>query len=158
MMMKYIVRLSDEERQACGDVVNKLKGSSQKVRRAQILLKADADGPAWTDARIAEAFNCRGQTIGGLAGARRVADAMTNRITVMNAGQGFTGNIVTAFLVTCASRWGMPVSTTHVSCGALFGIGIANRQAHWKFIRTILAAWLHASRGSFFTPGQHIVS
>ncbi len=63
MYKKYIVRLSDEERQSCMYVVKKLKGSSQKVRRAQILLKADADGPAWTDARIAEAFGCRIQTI-----------------------------------------------------------------------------------------------
>ncbi len=63
MYKKYIVRLSDEERQSCTHVVKKLKGSSQKVRRAQILLKADADGPAWTDARIAEAFGCRIQTV-----------------------------------------------------------------------------------------------
>ena len=63
MNKKYIVRLINEERQACTDVVKKLKGTSQKVRRAQILLKADADGPAWTDAKMAEAFNCRIQTI-----------------------------------------------------------------------------------------------
>jgi len=50
MNKKYIVRLSDEERNVCQDVVKKLKGTSQKVRRAQILLKTDADGPAWTDA------------------------------------------------------------------------------------------------------------
>ena len=40
MNKKYIVRLSEEERQVCQDVVKKLKGTSQKVRRAQILLKA----------------------------------------------------------------------------------------------------------------------
>jgi len=66
MNKKHIVRLLDEERQVCENVVKKLKGTSQKVRRAQILLKADADGPAWTDARIAEAFNCRVQTIENL--------------------------------------------------------------------------------------------
>jgi hypothetical protein len=66
MNKRYIVRLSDEERQVCQDVVKKLQGTSQKVRRAQILLKADADGPAWTDAKIAEAFNCRVQTIENL--------------------------------------------------------------------------------------------
>lgn len=66
MNKKYIVRLSDEERQVCQEVVKKLKGTSQKVRRAQILLKADADGPNWTDARIAEAFSCRVQTIENL--------------------------------------------------------------------------------------------
>ena len=66
MYKKYIVRLSDEERSVCRDVVRKLKGSSQKGRRAQILLKADADGPAWSDAKIAEAFGCRVQTIENL--------------------------------------------------------------------------------------------
>jgi hypothetical protein len=60
---KYIVRLSAEERRELEEVVKKLKGTSQKVRRAQILLKADADGPSWTDARIAEAFSCRVQTV-----------------------------------------------------------------------------------------------
>jgi hypothetical protein len=59
MYKKYIVRLSDEERRVCREVVKKPKGSSQKVRRAQILLQADADGPNWPDVRIAEAFHCR---------------------------------------------------------------------------------------------------
>jgi hypothetical protein len=63
MYKKYIVRLSEEERGACQEVIKKLKGSSQKGRRAQILLKADADGPAWPDAKIAEAYGCRVQTI-----------------------------------------------------------------------------------------------
>jgi biotin operon repressor len=63
MQKKYIVRLSGAERKRLEDVIKKLKGTSQKVRRAQILLKTDADGPAWTDARIAEAFSCRRQTI-----------------------------------------------------------------------------------------------
>jgi transposase len=66
MNKKFIVRLSDEERAVCQEVIKKLKGSSQKVRRAQILLKADAEGPGWTDSRIAEAFNCRVQTIENL--------------------------------------------------------------------------------------------
>lgn len=63
MLKKYIVRLSDAERALLLQVVRKLKGTSQKVRRAQVLLKADADGPAWTDARIAEAFGCRTKTV-----------------------------------------------------------------------------------------------
>lgn len=66
MNKKFIVRLSDEERTICQQVVKKFKGSSEKVRRAQILLKADADGPGWTDSRIAEAFDCRVQTIENL--------------------------------------------------------------------------------------------
>lgn len=66
MNKKFIVRLSEEERAVCRDVIKKLKGSSQKVRRAQILLKADANGPGWTDAKITEAFNCRVQTVENL--------------------------------------------------------------------------------------------
>jgi hypothetical protein len=63
MPKKYIVRLSDTERQTLGKVVAKFKGSSQKVRRAQVLLKADADGLGWTDAEIADAFGCRTKTV-----------------------------------------------------------------------------------------------
>lgn len=63
MQKKYLVRLSRVEREQCEQVVDKLKGTSQKVRRANVLLKADADGPAWTDSRIAEAFRCRIQTV-----------------------------------------------------------------------------------------------
>ena len=66
MRKKYVVRLSGAERATLEQVVRKLKGTSQKVRRAHILLKADADGPGWTDARIAEAFGCRRQTVENL--------------------------------------------------------------------------------------------
>jgi hypothetical protein len=66
MIKKYNVRLTESERQTLEQVVRKLKGSSQKVRRAQVLLKADAGGPAWTDARIAEAYGCRTKTVENL--------------------------------------------------------------------------------------------
>ena len=63
MRKKYVVRLTDSERATLREIVKTLKGSSQKVRRANILLMADADGPAWTDSQIAEAYHCRTQTI-----------------------------------------------------------------------------------------------
>ena len=63
MQKKYIVRLTTEEREYLNETVKKLKGSGEKVRRAQVLLKADADGPNWTDKRIAEAFSCRTKTV-----------------------------------------------------------------------------------------------
>ena len=63
MQKKYVVRLTVEERETCRLTVKRLKGTSQKVRRAQVLLKADADGPAWTDKQIAEAFSCRIKTV-----------------------------------------------------------------------------------------------
>ena len=63
MQKKYIVRLTDAERETLIELVRKPRVSSQKVRRARVLLKADADGPAWTDARIAEAFDCSAHTV-----------------------------------------------------------------------------------------------
>lgn len=63
MEKKYIVRLTDNEREILMSIIKKLKGSSQKVRRAHVLLKADADGPNWTDKQIAEAFSCRTKTV-----------------------------------------------------------------------------------------------
>ena len=63
MQKLYVVRLTDQERDELRNVVKRLKGTGQKVRRAQILLKADADGPNWIDEQIAEAFLCRTRTV-----------------------------------------------------------------------------------------------
>ena len=62
-MKKYIVRLSTEERLILEETIKRLKGGSQKAMRAQILLKADADGPNWVDEKIAEAYGCQVRTI-----------------------------------------------------------------------------------------------
>ena len=80
--------------------------------------------------------------LGGLVSARKVAETVSKRITALEPDQGLSANLVTSFLVIFASKWGLPVSTTHVSCGLLFGIGILNGQAHWGMIRTILLAWV----------------
>jgi len=63
MKKKYIVRLTEEERAICEATIKKETGKSEKLRRATILLKADADGPAWDDAKISEAIGCRRQTV-----------------------------------------------------------------------------------------------
>ena len=63
MRKLYIVRLSKPEQVELRYVVKKLKGTGQKVRRAQILVMADADGPNWTDQQIAEAYACRTRTV-----------------------------------------------------------------------------------------------
>ncbi len=79
---------------------------------------------------------------GGLLNARRVADTMSHRITGMNSGQGLAANLATGMLVVMASRYGLPVSTTHVSVGALFGIGLTTRQANYRVGSQILMSWL----------------
>ena len=66
MNKKYIVRLSDEERAQLTELTRKGTVAAYKIRHAQILLKADADGPAWTDARIAESFSVSVNTVLGV--------------------------------------------------------------------------------------------
>lgn len=66
MSKKYVVRLTDEERERLTRLVSSGRAAAQKIRRANILLKTDVDGPAWTDRRIAEAFGCWVQTVGNV--------------------------------------------------------------------------------------------
>ena len=64
-MKKYKVTLTAAERQALQALVTKGKGAAKKLMHARILLKADAaaDGPAWTDDRIAEAVAVNRSTV-----------------------------------------------------------------------------------------------
>ena len=63
MRKRYIVRLIKKERQELVEVIDSLKGSSQKAKRARVLLKIDINGPGWTDEKVADAFSCRPQTV-----------------------------------------------------------------------------------------------
>lgn len=80
--------------------------------------------------------------IGGLLYSRRIAETMSHRITAMNHGQGFSANLATGILVISASIFGLPVSTTHVSVGSLFGIGLTTGQADTRVVRDIVLSWL----------------
>lgn len=97
---------------------------------------------AWGTAGPAVAIVAAAMFFGGVVAARRVTNTMSEEITAMNAGSAATANLVSASLVILASLLVMPVSTTHVTCGALFGIGAAQRQAHWRTVRTIMLAWV----------------
>lgn len=98
----------------------------------------------------AEAFDIRfgmiaiaiGMALGGLLNARRVAETMSKKITKINHGQGFSANLVTSFLVIIASNFGVPVSTTHVSVGSIFGIGMVSNNSNSKVIGSIILSWL----------------
>jgi PiT family inorganic phosphate transporter len=113
------------------------RGLNDTPKIVALLIASEVIAPTYGLALVAVVM-----ALGGIGSARRVAETMSRKITRMNAGQGLTANLVTAFLVTMASRFGMPVSTTHVSVGALFGIGIVNRTANRRMIFTILLAWL----------------
>ncbi len=79
---------------------------------------------------------------GGVLHSRRVAETMSHRLSGMNPGQGCAANLATAALVSTANWSGLPVSTTHVSVGAIVGQGIITRQVHWRAVISILLSWL----------------
>lgn len=80
--------------------------------------------------------------LGGVFNARQVAETMSHKITPLSHDQGLSANLVTALLVIFASKWGMPVSTTHVSVGSLFGIGLVSGKANTGVIASIGLSWL----------------
>jgi len=91
--------------------------------------------------------------IGGLLNARKVAETMSKKITVMNHGQGFTANLTTAILVVLASLFGLPVSTTHVSVGSLFGIGVMTGKANIRTVNAIVLSWIVTLPCAAFAAG-----
>jgi PiT family inorganic phosphate transporter len=79
---------------------------------------------------------------GGFLHSHKVAKRMSFEITEMNGGQSFTGNTISAFLVIAGSLFGLPLSTTHVSCGALFGVGMITGKTRKETVVQILLAWV----------------
>jgi PiT family inorganic phosphate transporter len=118
-------------------MVSFARGLNDTPKIAALLLLAPALGGFGSTALVGAVI-----AIGGMVSARRVAETMSQKITSMNHGQGFTANVITGAIVIGASKFGLPVSTTHVSCGSLFGIGTVTRQAHLQVIGKILGAWL----------------
>lgn len=80
--------------------------------------------------------------VGGLIHSRKIAETMSKKITEMNHGQGFSANFCTGVLVILASVFGLPVSTTHVAVGSLFGIGLTTGKANPKVMVGIVLSWI----------------
>ena len=67
---------------------------------------------------------------------------MSEKITLMNHPQGLSANIVTGVLVIAASRFGLPVSTTYVSVGSIFGVGLISKKNNMRVFYQILLSWI----------------
>jgi PiT family inorganic phosphate transporter len=113
------------------------RGLNDTPKIAALLLVSSAWASQWVLFIVAAAI-----ALGGILSARRVARTMSDDLTDMNPGQGLAANLSTALLVTTASLHGMPVSTTHVSVGALLGMGTVTGQAKWKTVTPVLASWV----------------
>ena len=118
-------------------VVSFARGLNDTPKIVALLLLLHALDIRWGFAAIAAMM-----AVGGLLNARKVAETMSKKITAMNHGQGFSANFATGVLVILASVYGLPVSTTHVSVGALFGIGLTTGSANPRVMRNIVLSWL----------------
>jgi PiT family inorganic phosphate transporter len=118
-------------------IVSFARGLNDTPKIAAMLLVVRALDIRWGIVAIAVAI-----AIGGLLSAARVAETMSHRITEMNHGQGLAANLSTGLLVILATRYGLPVSTTHVSVGSLFGIGLIARKANVGVVLGVVLSWL----------------
>lgn len=63
MNKRYVVRLTAEERGQLEALVKRGKGHAYRIKHANILLAVDANGPAWPDEKVSEAFRCHVGTV-----------------------------------------------------------------------------------------------
>lgn len=113
------------------------RGLNDTPKMVALLLSIEAFGVRSGAATIAIAM-----ALGGLLNARRVGVTIGERITPLSPGQGLTANLVTAALVILASRYGLPVSTTHVSVGSVFGVGLLAGRANLRVVWAIVLSWV----------------
>jgi PiT family inorganic phosphate transporter len=122
---------------ASGSLVGFARGLNDTPKLLGLIVGASAMSPWLGTVAITAAM-----ALGGMVAARRVADTLATKVTTMNPGQGLAGNLSTSVLVAGASQLGLPVSTTHVSTGSIFGIGAGGADLRWKMVGAILAAWV----------------
>lgn len=113
------------------------RGVNDTPKLAALLLAAHMLQPAASIVMISLAM-----AMGGLMFARRVAQTMSRRVTRMDHTQGLAANLITAALVLFASKFGMPVSTTHISVGSIAGVGASAKTLDWHALRNILLSWV----------------
>jgi len=133
----YIQKLLDIAHTISAAAVSFARGLNDTPKIAGLLVAAQT-----VDIRLGMAVIAIGMAIGGVLNAHRVAETMSNKITEINHGQGFSANLVTSFLVIIASKFGIPVSTTHVSVGSIIGIGMVSKNHNTKVISSIILSWL----------------
>ena len=85
-----------------------------------------------------------GMGLGGWFAGRRVTQVLAERVTRMDHLQGFSANLTTAILVIMAAKFGLPVSTTHVSSCAIIGVGLRQGKEHinWSVVGEMVLAWM----------------
>jgi PiT family inorganic phosphate transporter len=95
--------------------------------------------PRWVEI---VAYSCI--SLGTLLGGWRIVHTMGSRITRLRPIGGFCAETGGALVILTASRFGIPVSTTHTITGAIVGVGATNRlnAVRWGLASRIVWAWI----------------
>ncbi|MGK0296968.1 MAG: PiT family inorganic phosphate transporter [Gammaproteobacteria bacterium] len=81
--------------------------------------------------------------LGSWFAGKNITEVLGFKLTKMNHEQGFSANLISTFLVIGASKFGLPVSTTHVSSSSIMGVGLVNNQGlNMQTVISMLFAWL----------------
>ena len=82
--------------------------------------------------------------LGTAAGGWRIIKTMGHRIMHMEPVNGFAAETSGAAVIMIASKMGMPVSTTHVLAGSIFGVGTSKGRhaVRWNVAKTMVTAWI----------------
>lgn len=132
------VRIADGIHWFSAAAISFARGLNDTPKLVAVLLVAAAYNGSLNYLLVAAAI-----AIGGVLGAARVARTLSKRITPMDKPEAVTANLVAAALVTLASPFALPVSTTHVTSGGIIGIGLLRRgEANWSKVREMLLAWV----------------
>jgi PiT family inorganic phosphate transporter len=113
------------------------RGVNDTPKLTALLLAANLFGARASCVWIAIAMG-----IGGVMFATQVARTMSQRMTRIGHSDGLAANMITAVLVLFASKFGLPVSTTHVAVGAIAGVGAGTGSLNWQTLRSILLSWV----------------
>lgn len=83
-------------------------------------------------------------SLGTLFGGWRIVHTMGTRITKLRPVGGFCAETGGAMVILVASKFGIPVSTTHTITGAIVGVGATNRLSavRWGLASRIVWAWV----------------
>ncbi len=80
--------------------------------------------------------------VGGILNSKKVAETLSHKLASLTPVQGLGANVVTGLLVITSSYFGLPVSTTHVGVGSIYGVGIVSGNANNRELIKILLSWI----------------
>lgn len=86
-----------------------------------------------------------GGIVAGLAvWGKRVIATIGESIIPLQPSSGFCAEIATATTILLASRFGLPVSTSHALVGGVVGVGLIQSRGNlsWQTVKSIALAWL----------------